>query len=162
MLPAEIQFDNAGALSGSDARLIWEVVANISPLPDILARYGLAQVDFAKKLRDPMFQAAYKEVRAAWASDLNVQQRIKLKAGLLLEDSLEDLMLIVKDQQMATQPKLDAIKQLGVLAQADGKNQKDGGGSGSRFTVKINIGGGEAPKTVTIDGHALPSPAESA
>lgn len=161
MLPAEIQFDNAGALSGSDARLIWEVVANISPLPDILNRYGLTQADFAKKLRAPLFQAAYKEVRQAWSSDLNVQQRVKLKAGLLLEDSLEDLMLIVKDPQMATQPKLDAIKQLTTIAQADGKNQK-GEGGGSRFTVKINIGNNAEAKTVTIDGHALPAPAESA
>lgn len=158
MLPAEIHFDATGALNGSDSRLIWEIVANISPLPDILHRHGLTAQDLKAKLKSAPFIAAYKEVKAAWHSDLNVQQRIKLKSGLLLEDSLQDLMLIIKDPMMSAANKMEATKQLGQLSQTT--NPKPGAGDGgSKFTVKINIGGGDAaPKTVTIDGHAIAGP----
>lgn len=156
MLPAEIHFNESGALSGSDARLIWELVANISPKAAILQRYGLTLADLAAKMKDGMWVAAYREATKVWSSDMNVQQRIKFKAGLLLEDSLEDLVLIIKDPMMATSQKLEATKQLGQLSQTINPkpNALDQGG---RFTVKINIGG-DTTKAVTIDGHALASP----
>lgn len=159
MFPVEAGFAPAGALNDSDARLIWELVANISPATDILKRHGLAVADFAAKKRDKMFVAAYKEARTVWNSDMNVQQRIKFKAGLLLEDSLQDLFLIVKNPDMAASLKMEATKQLGQLSQTINPKQS-GGSEGSAFKLTINLGDNSA-KTVTIDGHALSSqPAE--
>lgn len=154
MHPIDVHFNATGALSGSDARLIWELVANISPPSQILGRHGLTPVDLKNKMRDKMFVAAYREVQQAWGSDLNVQQRIKIKAGLLLEDSLEDIILIIKDPLQSVANKLEATKQLGQLSQTINPKQAVAG-EGSKFTVKINIGGDT--KAVTIDGHALPA-----
>lgn len=157
MLPAEIGFSAGGALNDIDARLIWELVANISPPREILKRHGLTVADLAAKKNDGMFIAAYKEAASVWKSDMNVQQRIKFKAGLLLEDSLQDLMVIIKDPNMAASLKMEATKQLGQLSQTINPKQTVGT-EGSQFKLTINLGETSA-KTVTIDGNALANPA---
>lgn len=149
MLPVDIGFDTSGALNDSDSRLVWELVAEIHKPSEILKRRGLSVAEFRAKMRDKMFVAAYREAKSAWTSELNVQQRIKLKSGLMLEDSLMDLLLIVKDPMMATTHKLEATKQLGQLSQTI--NPKPSAvGDGSAFKLTINLGD---KKGVTIDGH---------
>lgn len=155
MLPVDIGFNESGALNDSDARLVWELVAEIHPPSVIIARRGLSVADFKAKMKDGMFVAAYKEAKGAWKSELNVQQRIKLKAGLMLEDSLMDILLIIKDPLMATTHKLEASKQLGQLSQTI--NPKPSAvGEGSQFKLTINLGD---KKGVTIDGIATHQPA---
>lgn len=154
MLPVDIGFNESGALNDSDARLIWELVAEIHTPSAIIARRGLSAADFKAKMKDRMFVAAYREAKSAWKSELNVQQRVKLKAGLLLEDSLMDILLIIKDPLMATTHKLEATKQLGQLSQTI--NPKPTAvGEGSQFKLTINLGD---KKGVTIDGIATHQP----
>jgi hypothetical protein len=155
MHPLEVGFNASGALNDSDARLVWELVAKISPAKQILARHGLTAADLQAKMRDKMFVAAFKEAKKAWEADLNVQQRIKLKAGLLLEDSLQDLFVMIKDPQQSATNKLEATKQLGQLSQTINPRQ-NAGGEGSSFKLTINLGERSA-KSVTIDGHTLPN-----
>lgn len=156
MLPAEIGFASVGALSDTDGRLIWELVAKISAPKDVLDRYGMTAADLTAKFKDNMFMAAFREAKGLWNSDMNVQQRIKFKSGLLLEDSLVDLMLIIKDPKQLTTAKLEATKQLGQLSQTiNPKSQADGGG-GSAFKLTINLGD-NSPKNVVIDGHVVPA-----
>lgn len=152
MHPIEAHFSANGAMSGSDQRLIWELVANITPAKDVLARHGLTPADLAAKRNDKLWAGAYREAKAFWDSNANVRERIKQKAGMLLEDSLEDLFLIVKDPQMAASLKMEATKQLATLAGAAQHKPSDVGG-GSQFKLVINVGDGT--KKVTIDGHAL-------
>jgi hypothetical protein len=151
MHPTELGFNASGALNETDARLVWELVANISPAADVLKRHGLTAADFARKQKDKMFVAAYKEAKTAWASDLNVQQRIKIKAGLLLEDSLMDILLIIKTPEMNATNKLEATKQLGQLSQTINPKPTTGP-EGQGFKLIINLGD---TKGVTIDGHAV-------
>lgn len=151
---AEIGVVSIGALADTDGRLIWELVAKISPPQDILARYGLSKTDLENKFKDKMFRAAFREARGLWNSDMNVQARIKFKSGLLLEDSLMDLMLIIKDPKQLTSSKLEATKQLGQLSQTINAKPPTDGGGGSQFKLTINMGD-NSPKSVTIDGHSL-------
>jgi hypothetical protein len=154
MLPVELGFHAAGALNESDNLLIWELVANISPPAKILTRHGLTAADLKLKMKDGMFIAAYREAKGAWEADLNVQQRVKLKSALLLESSLVDIMLIVKDPNMSASFKLEATKQLAAMGEVGTKKQ--GGAEGSAFKLTINLGDSPA-KSVTIDGHSIPA-----
>lgn len=151
MHPLEAYFSPNGALSGSDQRLIIELVANISPPADVLKRHGLTLADLRAKKRDTLWVSAYKEAKAFWDSAPNVRERIRMKAGMLLEDSLEDMLLIIKDPQMSAQYKLEATKQLGVLSGA-ATVKPAAGDVGSGFKLTINIG---EKRGVVIEGTTV-------
>lgn len=151
MHPLEVYFSAAGALSGSDQRLIIELVANISPAADVLKRHGLTLADLKNKQKDALWVSAYKEAKAFWDSAPNVRERIRMKAGMLLEDSLEDLLLIIKDPVGNPQNKLEATKQLGVLSGvATAKPVGADVGSGFKLTININD-----KKGVTLEGTVV-------
>lgn len=140
-----------GAISDGDQRLIWELVANISPKADILKRHGLTPQEFGKKAKDKLWAGAYREAKTFWESNANVRERIRQKAGMLLEDSLMDILLIVKDPAMGAVHKLEATKQLGVLSGAATMKPATPG-EGSGFKLTINIGGN---KGATIEGEVV-------
>lgn len=134
-------------LTPADARLAWELVANISPLGDIMRRHGLSFDDYDEKKRDPIFKAAVQELTRHWNSDLSVTQRIQLKAALLTEDSLLDIYAMVKDKEVGVGNRLEAF---GALAKAGevGTTKKDVGAGAPTVKVVINVPG----KTgVTVD-----------
>jgi hypothetical protein len=143
------------AISQTDGRLAWEIAAEIAPIPDILKRYGMAPHDFKVKLKDPMFRTAIREAKSLWKSDLNVKQRIQVKAAMLVEDSLLDVFAIIKNENMPAASKLEAFEKLMKTADLAPKAGKpDGSGTGGSF--KINIHLGDSPgQQVTIDGTAL-------
>lgn len=153
-LPVELGFASAFALNETDARLVWELAAEINKPIDIIKRYGLSATDLKAKMRDKMFIAALKEAKKMWASDLNAQQRIKMKSALLLEDSIMDIFLIIKTPDMNASNKLEAAKQLAAMAEVGGKKQ--GGDTATGFKLTINMGN-DSPKSVTIDGQSLPN-----
>lgn len=151
MQALDLHFASNGAMSGADQRLIWELVANISPIPDILKRHGLTVPELRAKQQDKLFASAFREAKSFWDSNPNVKERIRMKAGMLLEDSLEDILLIIKDPVMGAVHKLEATKQLGILSGA-ATVKPDAAGGGSGFKLTINVGGN---KGVTIDGQVL-------
>lgn len=152
-MPLSQGFTSSSALNDTDARLIWELVAKISPAAEILQRYGLTVADLRAKKNDRMWAAAYREAESVWNSDMNVQQRIKFKSGLLLEDSLQDLFLMVKDPTMSANVKLEATKQLGQLSQTINPKSSASEAGGSGFKLTINLG--DAKGKVIIDGQSV-------
>lgn len=146
------------AISATDGRLAWEIAAEIAPIPDILKRYDISPVDFKNKLKDPMFRTAIREAKSMWKSDLNVQQRIRVKAAMLVEDSLLDVFAIIKNENMPAASKLDAFEKLTKTADLTPKAGKGDGGGGSSFKINIHLGDSPAQQVI-IDGHALPEPA---
>lgn len=156
LLPVpEIGGENA--ISQTDGRLAWEIAAEIAPIPDIIHRYGMTPADFKKKLQNPMFRGAVREAKSLWKSDLNVQQRIRLKAAYLVEDSLLDVFKIMKDEKMGSAARLEAFEKLLKSADLTPKAKDGSGGLGTGFRVNIILGDNPGSKVV-IDGHALPAP----
>jgi hypothetical protein len=139
MHPMEIHIASVGAMSQSDQTLIWELVANINPAADILKRHGLTVADLRAKQRDKLWAAAYREAKVFWESNAGVRERIKQKAGMLLEDALMDIQLIIKDPMIPTVHKLEATKQLGQLSQTSNpKTQPGEVGAGFKLTINIS------------------------
>jgi hypothetical protein len=66
----------------------------------------------AAKAHSPAWAAAYRETERLWKSDMNTQQRIRMKAAFLLEDSLLPLFNIIRNPEMGVTSKLAAIEQL--------------------------------------------------
>lgn len=128
---------NSPDLNSGDAQLIWELVSNISPKEEVLARHGLDTKGLHARTKNPMFRSAYQEAKRLWSSDLNVQERIRLKAAYMLEDSLPDLFKIIKDDSQPGAAKLEAIEKLGKLSQV---MVQKAGATGERHTIIINVG----------------------
>lgn len=135
-------------IEAQDAQLVWELTADITPKGQVLQRYGLTVTDLRLKMKDPMFRAALREARKLWGSDLNVKQRVAMKAAFLIEDSLFDLFKMIKDPQMPPQAKLEAFKKLAEVSQlTQAANKAD---AVDKHVIQINIGGA-APVTISQD-----------
>lgn len=141
------------AISQTDGRIAWEIAAEIADVPTILTRYGLTVADFRNKLKDPMFRQAIREAKALWKSDLNVQQRIRLKAAFLVEDSILDVFAIIKNENMPAGTKLEAFEKLMKTADLTPKTKAEGA-TAAGFKVVIQMGN-SPDQEVRIDGHVV-------
>lgn len=145
------------ALSGTDAQLIWELVANISPPAEVIARYGLSANGLRAKMRDKMFLTAFKEAKSIWTSDLNVEERVKVKSRFMVEDGLADVFAIMKNETHIPQLRLEAFEKLMKAGDLGPKKNSEGGTRPFSIVMQFS----DPSKKVTIDGHALESiPAE--
>lgn len=93
-------------LNAQDAQLVWELVSDITPKEDVLIRHGMTPADLKAKLNNPMFRSAYVEAKRLWSSDMNAQDRIKVKATMMVEDALIDVYRIIKDDTALSVSKL--------------------------------------------------------
>lgn len=134
-----------------DQRLAWELVAQISPLPDILRRHELTYNDLKNKLREPLFRSLVSETKRIWKSDLNTKERIRIKAALLVEDSMLEVYQVVHNRDLSPQARIDAFESL--VGIADLKPDKNGGAAGERVTINISVPGIEKP--VVIESQAV-------
>jgi hypothetical protein len=148
------------ALSQTDGRIAWEIAAEIADVPTILTRYGISPQGFKNKLKDPMFRMAIREAKALWKSDMNVKERIRVKAAMLVEDSLLDVFAIIKNENMPAASKLEAFEKLmktADLAPKTGATQATAAG----FKVVIQMGDSPSQQ-VTIDGLTVNDSAPAA
>lgn len=139
------------AINGTDAQLIWELVAKISDPADVLRRYGLTAGDLRKKMKDQMFRAAFREARVVWNSDLNVEERIKIKSRMMIEDGLLDVFGILKSTDMIPAMRLEAFEKLMKSGDLGPRKDKDAGTK--PFSIVMNFQ--NTSKKVVIDGHTL-------
>jgi hypothetical protein len=144
------------AISQTDGRLAWELAAEITPVTDILARYGITPADFRNKLKDPMFRGAIREAKSIWKSDLNVQQRVRVKAAMMVEDSLLDVFAIIKNESQPAAAKLEAFEKLLKTSDMVPKAGKGDNSTAGAFKINIILGN-EPNQQVTINGHTQES-----
>lgn len=138
-----------GAFSERDARLALDIVANTIELPEMLQRYSLTPQELKDRLVNPSFRALVEETRTVWTSDLNVGERVRLKAALLVEDSLLEIYRTIHDRKNPVLSRQAAFNALSKLASIEQKQQQ--AATGSRFVLNIAVG---EDTPVTIDGTA--------
>lgn len=146
IMPAESAVDG---INGHDARLIFDLVSNIRPKKAVLDAYGLTVADLQAKAQNPLWAGAYRETERVWKSDMNVKQRIQLKASFLLEDSLPSLFNIIRQDGISISAKLAAIEQLTKISTVS--NVPKEAAMTEKHNIVINIGGGAPPITVTAE-----------
>lgn len=147
------------ALSQTDGRIAWEIAAEIADVPTILTRYGISAEGFKRKLKDPMFRMAVREAKALWKSDLNVKERIRIKAAMLVEDSLLDVFAIIKNENMPAASKLEAFEKLMKTADLA---PKTGVQPATAAGFKVVIQMGATAQEVQIHGHVVEQAAQAA
>lgn len=136
-------------ITGHDARLIFDLVSNIRPRDKVLDSYGLTVADLRAKASNKLWASAYRETERVWNSEMNIKQRIQLKASFLLEDSLPTLFNIIRQDGISINAKLEAIEQLTKISTVS--NIPKEAALGEKHNIVINIGGGAPPITVTAE-----------
>jgi hypothetical protein len=141
----------ANVVEAQDAQLIWELTADITSKAQVLMRYGMTVADLRQKMRDPMFRGALSEARKLWNSDLNVKQRVSIKAGFIIEDSLIDLLKMIKDVNMPPAARLDAFKKVAEVSQM---LQQQKNADVEKHVIQINVGG-QAPVVISAQKEPI-------
>ena len=141
-------------LSDLSAQIVSELAAGLSDADAIKDRYGISDAQWEVLKANKTFRNMLTEAVQTWRGDMNAGQRITKKSEIVLEDSIPVLYEIAHNVELAPAARIDAIKQMSVLAGKTGKEGVSGGGAGG-FSLNINIGGGAQP--VSVQGKVVNS-----
>ena len=131
-----------------------ELAAKLYSVPEIMERFGLNKNQLTRIVTDPHFKEVYAEAKALWNGSDNLRERIRKKAGLLLEDSILPLYSIIHNTELAPAARIDAFSKLVNIADMNAtKGGGEGGNSGGEG-FKLNITIGDTGQTVTIEGES--------
>jgi len=128
------------------AKLAFELVADLFPLHETLARHGISRGDLKGLLRNDAFRGMLQEAKRTWRSPMNAAERIKVKAQIATEDGIPALYAMFSDLSMGATARLDAFKQLSTLADAIPK--KDNHAASPNFSVTIKFA--SANRVITL------------
>jgi hypothetical protein len=140
------------------AQIAFELAVRIIPTADVLTRFDLTAEKRKTVLKDPGFRNMVIQYRTDWEAADNVRERVRVKSGVALEDSIINLHAIANDLDTAPAARIEAVKQLASLA--DANPRKDGPEVGSRFSVVINLPSGD-PMTIEARTPAIEGEFES-
>ena len=121
-------------------KLAREIAMGIKDLPDILFDNGLVQYEFEAIQQLPHFNKMLAAELAAWGSAVNTGERVKLKAGAMIEEYLPELYARLNDRD---EPLMGKIKAMELISKMAGFGQSDipqAGAPGDRVQVIINLG----------------------
>lgn len=121
-------------------KLAREIAMGIKDIPDILYDHGLTQREFEEIGRLPRFTKVLSDELAAWESANNTQERVKLKAGAMIEEYLPELYARLNDRE---EPLVGKIKAMELVSKMAGFGERDiyaAGTPGDRVQVIINLG----------------------
>lgn len=127
--------------SNRTAQIAMELAIKMLPVSEILTRFNLSANQLKLMLKDAAFKSMVLQFRTDWEAAENVRERVRLKSGVALEDSIPQLYTIAHDADTTPAARIDAIKQLAALA--DAVPRKDSNETASRFSVTINLPSGE-------------------
>lgn len=148
-----VQNDQLG-LSHLSATICAELAAGLADAAGIKEKYELTDPQWDRLKINPAFRAMLKDALQKFQGDIGAPARIKMKAEILLEDSLPVLDHIIHRKEGGDANKLDSIKQLTVLAEKAGGKGADKGegftGHGFNVNIHINTGDGNEAEPLTI------------
>ena len=139
------------------AQLAYELAANLMPASEVFKRFGINKGQAKLLLANPQFKTLYAEAKVIWNSSDSAKERLRAKATLMVEDGLLELWQMFHDNDIAPPSRLDAFKQIALVANVTPKGGEAAGDTGPKFSLTINIprSPDHEAKTVTIDANAL-------
>jgi hypothetical protein len=124
------------------SKIAQEIAMDILELPAILNVYSLTAEQFERIKTIPAFKQALKEAVAEWGSSKNIQERLKLKAAVSVENAFPVLASRMTDKDETLPAAIEAGK---LFAKIAGLGEREQGAAipGERFSIVINLGDGQ-------------------
>lgn len=140
-------------------KLAREIAMDIRPIEAVLETHGVAQSRWDEIQTLPVFQNYLRQCLEEWNSATNTQERVRLKALSMVEESLPEFYARMHDSGENLPAKTELLKTIAKFAGVGGAVET--AGTGERLTVTINLGADQQLKIerdVTpqvIEGEAL-------
>ena len=123
------------------ARLAREIAMDIKERHRILGDFNLTQVQYDfLEAHNEFYKAALQAACIEWHAPLSTQERIKVEAAAILEDSLPGLGVRMQNRGEGLPGVIEAAKLFAKVAGV-GERESSGAGAGERFTINIDLGG---------------------
>lgn len=136
--PTELTSANKEVVLISLAR---EIAQDIYPIEDILKAHKLNQTDFETIAKLPRFQEYLAEAIRVWNATASTAERVKLRAGTMIELSLPEMYARLHDRAEALNHKVELLKILARIAEIGERGAQAGQTSnGERISITINMG----------------------
>lgn len=134
------------------AQLARDIAMDIKERHVVLKDFNLTQAQYDYlEANNEFFISALKAACIEWHAPLSTQERIKLSAAAILEDSLPGLGSRMQNTREQLPGVIEAAK---LFAKVAGVGERDAGAAtpGERFTINIDLGGDQ--KVVVSSGPA--------
>lgn len=146
LTPAGVQAAKAlvqlPTLSAPDlAKLAREMAMDIKERHLILSEFNLTQVQYDfLEANNAFFRSALHAACIEWHAPLSTEERIKVEAAAILEDSLPGLGARMQNKGEGLPGVIEAAKLFAKVAGV-GERQSGSAGTGERFVINIDLGG---------------------
>jgi hypothetical protein len=121
-------------------KLAREIAMGIDDIPDILYNNGLTLREFEEIQRLPHFNNALAGCRKEWDALSSTEDRVRVKAGAVLEQYMPELYSRLNDRDEPMMAKMKAMEMLAKLAGFGDRDIPSAGAPGDRVQVIINLG----------------------
>lgn len=143
-----------------DSRMIMiarEIAMDLRHPAKIMEDHNISADEWGTLTQHPQFARYVQRFKDEWESAANTRERVELKSLAIVEQSLQEFYERAIDPQEALPAKTEVLKTLARFANL-GNGRLDGGVSGERLTVTINLGQDHQLKIerdVTPQGNAI-------
>lgn len=122
-------------------RVARELAIDIYPIEQILKNCNVTYEEFAKWKDNPRFAQYYVEFKQEWHSAKNTHERTKVKAGVVMEEFMEEAYKGLHDIKLPLNHRVELGKLVAKIAGYDAPKVAGAvaGAGGGGFTLSINI-----------------------
>lgn len=126
---------------GEMRRVARELAMNLIPIERVLETTGVSYEEFQRWQTMPRFQHYYQQFKEEWDRADNTTERTKIKAGLVMEDFMEEAYLTMHDKKQPLNHRVELAKLVAKVAGlGEPKVALGNGGDGKGgFSLTINI-----------------------
>ncbi len=135
-------------------KLAREIAMDVREIHEILQLHGVDEKTFDRLLTHPRFIEVLSAERAAWGSAINTHERVKLKAGAMIEEFLPTLYARLHDRDESLMNVVKGAELAAKLAEMGAASARIGAGDNvDRVSITINLG---AERKVTYERDITP------
>lgn len=122
-------------------RVARELAMELVPIDKILESCNVGREEFERWQKMPQFITYYRQFKEEWHAASNAIERTKIKAGLVMEDFMEEAYRNLHDKRNPLNQRTELGK---LVAKIAGMGEPkvaigNGGGGGGGFSLSINI-----------------------
>lgn len=123
-------------------QLAREIAIDHLSTDEILRLYSISSEEWETIKNSPRFTQLLEQEILAWQSATNTTERVKLKAGAMIEHWFPEANQKLHDQSEALPAKTELAKMISRIAGFD-RVEASNAVAGAGFSVTINLGGGD-------------------